>query len=203
MREHDYDLRRAGFDEAAFRAEFDLPPRLPGELTISLFSYPNPALPGLIDDWAAWATPERPVRVLLPGSSEPSQTIGSLSLHPLPFLPQRRYDELLWACDLNFVRGEDSFVRAQWAGKPFVWHIYPQAEDAHLVKLEAFLARHPAGAALRPFWQAWNGMASPDWPAFAASLKDLEAPLQHWTRTLKELPDLASQLVQFCVQRLK
>ena len=203
LRERDYDARQARFDEATFRAEFGLPPRLPGELAISLFSYPNTALPGLIDAWAAWATPTRPVCVLRPGSSEASQTVGSLSLHALPFLPQQRYDELLWACDLNFVRGEDSFVRAQWAGKPFVWHIYPQAEDAHLVKLEAFLAMHPAGATLRPFWQAWNGMANPDWPAFVADLRDLDVPLQRWTKTLKGHPDLASQLVQFCIQRLK
>ena len=180
-----------------------LPPRRPGELTISLFSYPNVALPGLIDAWAAWATPERPVRVLRPGGTEATRTIGNLSLHALPFLPQRRYDELLWACDLNFVRGEDSFVRAQWAGKPFVWHIYPQAEDAHRVKLEAFLAIHPAGAALRPFWEAWNGMGNLDWPAFAAGLRDLSPPLQRWTKTLKGHPDLASQLVQFSIQRLK
>ena len=203
LREHDYDARRKAFDDTAFRNELGLPTRKPGELTISLFSYPNPALPGLIEAWAAWATPQCPVRVLRPGCSETAQTIGSLILHPLPFLPQQRYDELLWACDLNFVRGEDSFVRAQWAAKPFVWHIYPQAESAHLVKLEAFLARHPAGAALRPFWQAWNGIGSPDWPAFAAGLPGQEAPLQQWATILAERPDLASRLVQFCIERLK
>jgi len=203
LREHDYDDRRKAFDEATFRAEFALPPRLPGELTVSLFSYANPALPGLIDAWAAWANPKRPVRVLRPGSSETLQTMGSLSLHPLPFLPQLRYDELLWACDLNFVRGEDSFVRAQWAARPFVWQIYPQAEGAHLVKLEAFLSGHPAGAALRPFWQAWNGIDTLDWSAFAYDLPALDEPLQQWTQMLTERPDLASQLVQFCIQRLK
>lgn len=203
LREQDYDARRKAFDEAAFRAELALPPRLPGEMTVSLFSYPNPALPSLISAWTAWATPERHVRVLHPGGNEAGQTIGSLSLHPLPFLPQDRYDELLWTCDLNFVRGEDSFVRAQWAAKPFVWHIYPQAEDTHLVKLEAFLAKHPAGAALRPFWQAWNGLGRVDWPAFAAGLPGLEAPSQEWTKSLTERPDLASRLVQFCIERLK
>jgi len=203
LRERDYDDRRKAFDEASFRAGLALPPRQPGELTVSLFSYPNPALPALIEAWAAWATPERPVRVLCPGSTEGGRTLGKLSLHPLPFLPQPRYDELLWACDLNFVRGEDSFVRAQWAAKPFVWQIYPQAEGAHLVKLEAFLARHPAGDFLRPFWQAWNGMGTPDWRAFAAGLPNLESPLREWTKTLLAGPDLASQLVQFCIQRLK
>ena len=141
--------------------------------------------------------------MLRPGSAEAAQTLGSLSLHPLPFLPQRRYDELLWACDLNFVRGEDSFVRAQWVAKPFVWQVYPQAEGTHLLKLEAFLARHPAGDALRSFWLAWNGVGRLDWPAFAASLPGQEAPLQQWAKTLTEHPDLASQLVQFCIERLK
>ena len=203
LRERDYDARRAGFDEAVFRAEFALPPRLPGELCISLFSYPNPALPGLIEAWSHWATPERPVRVLRPGSSEAARSIGSLSLQPLPFLPQRRYDELLWTCDLNFVRGEDSFTRAQWAAKPFVWQIYPQAEDVHLSKLEAFLGLHPAGAALRPFWLAWNGVGRLDWSAFATTLPGLEAPLQQWKETLASHPDLASGLVKFCLERLK
>lgn len=203
LRERDYDARRAGFDEAAFRAEFALPPRLPGELCISLFSYPNPALPELIEAWSGWATPQRPVRVLRPGSSEPARTLGCLALHPLPFLPQRRYDELLWTCDLNFVRGEDSFVRAQWAAKPFVWQIYPQAEGAHLVKLEAFLALHPGGAALRPFWRAWNGVGSLDWPAFAAALPGVEAPSRDWAAILAGHPDLAGGLVKFCLERLK
>ena len=80
----------------------------------------------------------------------------------LPFVEQREYDRLLWLCDLNLVRGEDSFVRAQWAARPFVWHIYPQDDCAHLDKLRAFLALYAAelpaasAAALTDFWLAWN-----------------------------------------------
>jgi hypothetical protein len=49
LREADYDARRAAFDEAAFRAEFGLPPRQADELTISMFAYPHaPALPELL-----------------------------------------------------------------------------------------------------------------------------------------------------------
>ncbi|MDP2823709.1 MAG: elongation factor P maturation arginine rhamnosyltransferase EarP [Sulfuritalea sp.] len=200
LRERDYDARRKSFDASAFRAEFGLPPRVRDELTISLFSYENPALHELM---RAWAASRRPIRVLRPGSNEAAHIVGNLSVHPLPFLPQARYDELLWACDLNFVRGEDSFVRAQWAGKPFVWQIYPQADDAHRAKLDAFLAIHPAGAALRTFWHAWNGAGTPDWPDFAASLPGLGAPMQQWARTLAARPDLTSRLVQFCIERLK
>jgi uncharacterized repeat protein (TIGR03837 family) len=201
LRERDYDARRECFDAAAFRTEFRLPARAPDELTISLFSYANPAaLPLLL---RAWANSPCPIHVLRPGSNEAARTTGNLTLHPLPFLPQRRYDELLWACDLNFVRGEDSFVRAQWAAKPFVWQIYPQAENAHLAKLEAFLSRHPAGPALRPFWQAWNGASSLDWPDFAARLPALAAPMRDWANTLAARPDLANGLVKFCMDRLK
>jgi uncharacterized repeat protein (TIGR03837 family) len=200
LRERDYDARRSAFDEAAFRAEFGLPPRAPDELMISLFSYPNAALPELM---RAWAASGRPIRLLRPGSAESPAVAGSLNRHPLPFLSQRRYDELLWACDLNFVRGEDSFVRAQWAGKPFVWHAYPQAEDAQRAKLDAFLTLHPAGPRLRPFWQGWNGEGRPDWRDFAASLADLRAPMRQWSNTLAEHRDLASKLVEFCLERLK
>ena len=70
---------------------------------------------------------------------------AALTVAAIPFVDQDAYDRLLWASDLNFVRGEDSFVRAQWAAQPFVWHIYPQADDAHRVKLDAFLARYRAG----------------------------------------------------------
>ncbi len=200
LREHDYEAWRGRFDEAAFRAEFDLPRKAPDEITISLFSYANPAWPRLVE---GWTDSPRPIRVLRPGCTEVSRTEGNLSLHSLPFLPQQRYDELLWACDLNFVRGEDSFVRAQWAGRPFVWQIYPQAQDVHLPKLEAFLAIHPAGTALRPFWLAWNGVGQLDWEKFATSLPALEDPMRRWSKTLAGRPDLAAGLVQFCLQRLK
>ena len=207
LRERNYDARLTAFSESSFRNEFGIPPKAEDDLTISLFSYTNPALPELMRAWAAWATPQRPIRVLRPGSMEAAPArgnpTGSFSLHSLPFLPQARYDELLWTCDLNFVRGEDSFVRAQWAAKPFVWQIYPQAENAHRAKLDAFLYTHPAGPQLAAFWQAWNGQGTLDWPDFAASLSGLKAPMRQWAKTLAARPDLAGKLVQFCLERLK
>ncbi len=200
LREVDYEARRAAFNESAFRAEFGLPPRQVDELTISMFAYPHAPLPDLL---TALATSERPVSILLPGGVQRTSSNGAVNQFPLPFLPQRRYDEILWACDLNFVRGEDSFVRAQWAAKPFVWHIYPQEDDAHRVKLDAFLDRHPAGNVLRPFWHAWNGWRRLDWQAFAASLPDQEVAAKTWRETLSGLPNLAAALVQFSGERLK
>ena len=200
LREPDYDLRRSAFDEAKFRAEFKLPMREPDEMLVSLFAYPHNRLPELLP---AMASSRRPIRLLLPGSNEATRREGSLCIHPLPFLPQRRYDEILWACDLNFVRGEDSFVRAQWAAKPFVWQIYPQTDDAHMIKLDAFLARHPAGPLLQPFWHAWNGHGHPDWAAFETLLPELIEPAQQWEKHLRAPPNLAAALVHFCSPRLK
>ena len=63
---------------------------------------------------------------------------GCLELIRIPFVPQHEFDQVLWLADMLLVRGEDSFVRAQYAAKPFFWHIYPQDENAHLDKLAAF-----------------------------------------------------------------
>lgn len=56
-----------------------------------------------------------------------------------PFIPQEEYDELILLTDFNFVRGEDSFVRAVLSGVPFLWHIYFQEEGVHMEKLRGFL----------------------------------------------------------------
>ena len=144
-------------------------------LTVSLFCYTNAALPALLE---CWAEGDEPVAVVVPRASR-TRTLdrfsggrvphagaplvrGRLTLAVVPFVDQDAFDRRLWACDLNIVRGEDSFVRAQWAGQPYVWHIYPQEDDAHLTKMDAFLTRIeanlPDGARLaqRTFWYAWN-----------------------------------------------
>ena len=116
---------------------------------------------------------------------------GLLEVRFVPFVPQAAYDDLLWACDVNFVRGEDSFVRAQWAGRPFVWHIYPQADDAHRIKLDAFLALYgavlqpPAVQSMRGLWHAWNGvLGAPPiesaWQAFCVELDAQRRGLARW-----------------------
>lgn len=229
LREADLPARRDGFDEAAKRAfwrrvGFDVPTE---EMTVvSLFAYPSaPVLPWL-EVCAASATPitvmmpEGPlaarVREALAFGSARSLRLGKLELRCLPFLPQTDYDTLLWACDVNFVRGEDSFVRAQWAGRPFVWHIYPQDAGAHRVKLDAFLDRFlgcagvgmPPNAAqtVRDWWHAWNGMdgtpgiarVADAWPAFLATLPAQRRALGSWQAVLLRAGDLAGNLVKFC-----
>jgi len=198
-----------------------LPPAGPGETSISLFCYRNPALPELLQ---AWSTGDAPVRCLVPQglawaqieiylgySSLPAGEIrqqGNLTLHALPFLPQESYDRLLWSCDLNFVRGEDSFARALWASRPLVWQIYPQQDAAHLNKLEAFLDLYcaglsqPATAACRDFWLAWNQASelrvTTAWAAYWRQRDELAAHAVHWTNQQARRTDLAENLVGFC-----
>ena len=87
------------------------------------------------------------------------QAPGQLRISYLPLLSQTEFDALLWACDLNFVRGEDSLVRALWAGRPFVWQIYPQDDGAHRAKLDAFLETLIAPPEVRAWHAQWNGLA--------------------------------------------
>jgi uncharacterized repeat protein (TIGR03837 family) len=129
---------------------------------------------------------------------------GSLAVHVLPFVEQERYDPLLWACDLNFVRGEDSCVRAQWAGKPMVWHIYPQHDGVHMRKLRALCTLYGAGLseaaaqALEAMWLAWNGEgdAAVAWPAMVQHMGELEALARGWALHLSG-NSLALNLLDF------
>lgn len=194
-----------------------------GPLRISLFCYDNPALPVLLD---AWRAGDEPIRCLvcegLPrrqaegwlGASlgaGAKATSGALTLEAVPFLPQTEYDGFLAGCHLNFVRGEDSFVRAQWAERPFVWQPYPQAEDVHRLKLDAFLGCYAAGLeqstlqALTRFWHAWNGDGdvAGAWPDFRAALPALLAHGRPWAERIGTPGNLAKNLVCFCEARLK
>ncbi len=233
LRESDLLVRHRRFladaGAASLWRRLAIPPPPPGALKLSLFAYETETLAGLSDAWAAstspiWcAVPENRVSQqlrawagapLAPGDA-PFQC-GALTLQPLPFVSQDEYDALLWACDLNFVRGEDSFVRAQWAARPFVWQIYRQDEDAHIDKLAAFLARYldglaePAATALRAFHAEWNPSSSHAtaqagliWPALLASQSDLGAHAQRWRDRLARQADLATTLANFVKSKLK
>jgi len=196
-----------------------VPPPAAGELRVSLFCYPNPALVPLLHAWMDGATmvscvvPEGVATVALERWAHgklphPGAPIvrGRLTVHPIPFLAQDDYDRLLWLSALNFVRGEDSFVRAQWAALPLVWHIYPQQDAAHRVKLDAFLDGYcgsledSAAGPLRRFWEAWNGLPEAGsidsaWLDFAALRPHLVRHARAWTQALTALPELAAGLV--------
>lgn len=193
----------------------------PGTLKVSLFNYSDAPVESL-----ARACVQHPAPVWLVAPEGIAATVieqwcrvhaqlDSPRCIVVPFMPQDQYDLLLWACDVNFVRGEDSFVRAQWAGRPFAWHIYPQDEGAHWIKLAAFLARYTAGldrahaAAVTSLWEAWNrrdpapsqgaGQAGfPDaWAEFAARLPTLRRHGLAWASRLASRRDLAAEIVDF------
>jgi uncharacterized repeat protein (TIGR03837 family) len=218
----------------------------PGERVVSVFCYPQAPVGPLLDQLLALAntdTSDSPAPVchvlFTPGAASQAAAHWSpnrssnrspnshpgplLQLHALPPLPQPDFDTLLWASDLNIVRGEDSAVRALWAGQPHIWHIYPQADGAHAAKLEAFMACWMADwpAELRDrvghLWRTFNGLSPlghqagvppPDLPALT-ELKELNDLMQgpawaQWraasrqsSQKLATQPDLAAQLLHF------
>jgi uncharacterized repeat protein (TIGR03837 family) len=222
LRERDLLSQRRAF-QADPQARRDFLHRLgvqaiEGARLISLFAYENSGLASWLD---ALAAAPRTTQLLVPegrilgdlqawlgdsrlAAGERRQR-GQLHIQVLPFVEQEQYDRLLWSCDFNAVRGEDSFVRAQWAGRPLLWHIYQQHEDVHLDKLEAFLALYTQGlspaarAALTALWQAWNtgeGMGA-SWQALSQVWLELVVHAESWCLQQASRPDLAAALVQF------
>ncbi len=217
-------------DEAglnAYWASLGLPPKQQHELRVSLFTYESAALTSLVESWCQGAIP---VTLLLPlgrslndvltgaGLADAIPTAragdllhsGNLAIKLLPMTDQAGYDRLLWSCDLNLVRGEDSFVRAQWAARPFLWHIYPQEEQAHMVKLDGFLdhylAELPTATSqwLRGFSHALNQGENTrewwaQWPDHAAIWQQHG---RHWSHKLLQDGDLVTRLVKFLESRI-
>jgi uncharacterized repeat protein (TIGR03837 family) len=186
-------------------------------LNVSLFCYPHAPVAELL---TAMASSHQAITCFVPMSNrmlaletffgKDTISVGDnlryqqLNVQVLPFLSQTDYDQLLRACDVNFVRGEDSWVRAIWAGKPFIWQPYFQDENTHLTKLNAFLATFYAGfspqAAVQGLHDGWvtGAMSSALWTQY---LQHLGAIHQHTTQQAQHLvqqPDLATQLVDFC-----
>jgi uncharacterized repeat protein (TIGR03837 family) len=177
-----------------------------GERRVSLFAYADAPLQALFE-----RLDDQPTLLLLAAGAAQAQALAlfdargrrgrHLRAYALPWFDQPGYDQLLRACDLNFARGEDSIVRAMWAGAPFVWQIYAQADAAHVVKLEALLERlttraSPAlAAAVRQLWRAWNGLAA--WPASLPDGPAWRDLCQAWRHALVDQGDLGSQLLRF------
>lgn len=201
LRETDLLERQQRFDRQAWRKKH-APDLAPDGLLISLFCYEPAALSQLLTQLVGTphhllVTPGRPLAAV-------QQALAGMAVHPswsaLPYTTQNGFDEMLWACDLNFVRGEDSLVRALWAGQPFVWHIYPQDDNAHHAKLEAFLNWMQAPESLRRAHRVWNGMVVSDGPAFdLTALTDWIVCAQAGQQRLLKQADLVSQLLTHSV----
>lgn len=187
LREKDVINRHHAFASSGQRSNWraqHAPDLAPGALLISLFCYEPAALPSLLAQLAntthhLLVTPGRPLAAVqkalsAKGLNQQRTQAKSPQWRALPYTTQDGFDDMLWACDLNFVRGEDSLVRALWAGQPFVWQIYPQDDKAHHAKLEAFLDWLQAPLSLRRFHRVWNGVEKGELPSF-----DLDI-LSHW-----------------------
>jgi len=186
IREQDLITKR----EAAKKQIKNLP-----SLQVSLFCYPHAPICTLLESMAEG---ERAVNCFVPTGSHLEKIadffgcdqvqVGEtfkkqqLSLTVLHFLTQSEYDNLLWRCDLNFVRGEDSWIRALWSNKPFIWQPYPQEEKLHLKKLDAFLEKYDIKQSdiLYKLHHAWL---------------DREITCEIWNKLLKELPIIKEHAV--------
>ncbi len=158
LREANYLSRRNEFLQQpclqqAFKQQYGLPLEHVGQLWL-IFAYTS-------ERWAEWLSmwrgADEPITLWLAGhevadslraagviAADALQQVGDtfeleqVTMVRIPFVPQSAFDNLLWLADGAIVRGEDSFVRALWAGLPFLWHIYQQEEAVHLQKLDAY-----------------------------------------------------------------
>ena len=193
-------------------------------LKVSLFCYDNAALPELVATWSAGSAPILCIvpagkalgqlSVIAGRSIEPGTrlVLGRLTIQATAFLDVDQYDRLLWACDINFVRGEDSFVRAQLAARPMVWQAYPQKEDAQLAKVDAFVDRYARGldaataGAVRSHYRTWNEQsrgAGRCWEALLARHAAANAHARVWAADIFKGGSLAIKLAEFCQDRLE
>jgi uncharacterized repeat protein (TIGR03837 family) len=227
LREADLFERQQAFDRAAWLADLTfevsgycrselIKSKLSSSRLISLFCYEPSALEALIDQLAASEThtcllvtagrATTAVKALLEHKKrlQPAYLLPEqLPILYLPQLTQTDFDHLLWSCDLNFVRGEDSLVRAIWAAKPFIWQIYPQHDGAHHAKLDAFLQMMDAPASLKTAHIAWNASAVerkidsflPHFPTF--DLPTWAQSAENLSNKLRLQADLASSLIAF------
>lgn len=155
------------------------------------------------------AQQQQPSVVLVPSGVCPDLSRGAYGqtyVHDMPFVDQDGFDRLLWTSDLNCIRGEDSLVRALWAGKPLLWHIYPQEDGAHMQKLQAWLALSPFEGIAGPLMRCWNdgdpsavipllrkALDDPDWTQWQGAAAD-------WCAQLARQNDLATTLAEYCAQ---
>jgi uncharacterized repeat protein (TIGR03837 family) len=183
-------------------AELDVAPH-PGERCVSVFAYADAPFAELFDH----LDNGEPTLLLLTAGASQAPALQALEgrpqrrlrVHALPWLTQRDYDRLLQACELNFARGEDSIVRAMWAGAPFVWHVYEQDDGAHEKKLRALLDTMHASAEVRHLWRAWNRLDP--WPTVLPEPLAWRRACEQWRTLLLQHDDLTTQLLRFVASK--
>ena len=103
------------------------------------------------------------------------------------------------------IQGEDSIVRAMLTGNPFLWHIYPQEENAHFDKINAlfdrmdeFCSDKESVKILRQLTLSYNGNSdfihNFDLSSFIEKWKKLS---EEWRDYLLSLGSLTDNLLAF------
>lgn len=162
---------------------------------IFLFSYPNAPIQTLADSL------EQEQHLFLAGSEH-----TGIASTRLPFKPIDEFDHLLNAHDFLFVRGEDSFMRAQLSGRPFVWQIYPTEDMAHVEKLDSFFKLYAQGldselkAALWSTWRQWNSLQEvstfrSNWVFLSKNYERLTLHAQRWQSRLVNGKELVREVL--------
>lgn len=215
IRESNQILTRSSSTQNAFWKSLNL--STPNHLKVSLFSYPHAPVASLL---SAMAESNQPVDCYVPANSVlpkiadffglstlnegENYRFKSLNLHVLPFLSQADYDQLLAACDINFVRGEDSWVRAIWAAKPFIWKPYFQEENAHIKKLNAFLGvfytdfkAKKTVIQMHTDWVAGE-LTALTWQNYLNQLPHIADYTLRQAQQLAKQADLVTKLLSFC-----
>ncbi len=204
-----------------------LPSTRPNALRVSMFCYSGQNLEGLIETWnraGGESRTSRPIDLLITAGCDlddirrqlqlPSDARqvrrGTIEVSLLPWLTQQDYDRLLAQCDLNFVRGEDSWIRAIWTGKPFIWRPYPQNDGFDRAKLDAFLKYCQPDfdpqvfAVLEQVMHAWrdNKGVARLWPKWLEQQTAVVEGFRQMSNRLKAEEDQASRLIAFIKRRL-
>ncbi|MFK7965726.1 MAG: elongation factor P maturation arginine rhamnosyltransferase EarP [Burkholderiaceae bacterium] len=177
---------------------------------VCLFGYAEPDTQALID--ALLAQP-RPMSIFISESLAKGLSLDMTDarLRPHAWLDQPDFDRLLASCDLNLVRGEDSWLRAQWTGQPMFWQPYRQPEGGHIDKLNGYLNRllastdAPVANTLRQAMLAVNhgGDLASALPAWFSQREQIKTIHQQWRAQLAAQSSLSERLLQFCRDQLQ
>lgn len=222
MIEDDYERQRNAFQahRTAWLTRYGADPTA---TTVFVFSYVSYPLQTLLDGLLQFAQHQR-LNILLANDATGAtlQTLWQQRLKAcdratqtwlqtqarvitLPFIEQAHFDEILWACDTAFIRGEDSFVRAQLAQKPFVWSVYPIEDGGHEIKLQAWLQRLKSYAENNKEFSNYEMLATHwlhkavtanDIANYLANFQALTPVFQAWGQRLLARGDLARHIAE-------
>ncbi len=97
-----------------------------------------------------------PQSQLSPALLDALRSCGQICVRGLAPCPQWQWDEAMQACDLLWVRGEDSWVQAMRSGIPWLWQPYPQTVQTLRGKCEGLTAQMDAVLEADPAWPCWR-----------------------------------------------